>query len=157
MSVGQNLTLASVGRFVRRLWVDRPGERAAVERMIEAVTVKTTGPQAPIGSLSGGNQQKVVLGKALLTEPRVLLLDEPTRGVDVGAKADIFHLMTEQAQRGLGVLFATSELEEAVHVPDRLLVLSKGRVVREFRRGTATREEIMAASEGEPSDPEVAR
>jgi erythritol transport system ATP-binding protein len=148
MSVGQNLTLASLGRFVRRFWVQQAGERSAVERIIGAVTVKTTGPQAPIGSLSGGNQQKVVFGKALLTEPRVLLLDEPTRGVDVGAKADIFALMTEQAKAGLGVLFATSELEEAVHVPDRLLVLSKGRVIREFRRGAATREDIMAASEG---------
>jgi erythritol transport system ATP-binding protein len=77
----------------------------------------------------------------------VLLLDEPTRGIDVGAKADIFELITEQTNRGLGVLFATSELEEAVHVPDRLLVMSKGRIVRELRRGTATREEIMAASE----------
>jgi erythritol transport system ATP-binding protein len=148
MSVGQNLTLASLGRFVRRLAVRQAGEREAVDDMMRAVTVKASGPQAPIGSLSGGNQQKVVLGKALLTEPRVLLLDEPTRGVDVGAKADIFELMTRQAKEGLGILFATSELEEALHVPDRLLVMSKGRVVREMRRGTATREEIMAASEG---------
>ncbi len=148
MSVGQNLTLASLLRFVRKLWVSAGSERSAVDRMMRAVTVKAAGPQAPIGSLSGGNQQKVVLGKALLTEPRVLLLDEPTRGVDVGAKADIFDLMTEQAKRGVGVLFATSELEEALHVPDRLLVMSKGRVVREIRRGTATREEVMAASEG---------
>ena len=103
---------------------------------------------APITSLSGGNQQKVVLGKALLTEPRVLLLDEPTRGIDVGAKADIFTLMTELAGRGLAVLFATSELEEALHVPDRLLVMAKGKVVRELRRGAASREEIMVASEG---------
>jgi erythritol transport system ATP-binding protein len=88
-----------------------------------------------------------VLCKALLTDPRVLLLDEPTRGIDVGAKAEIFELMTEQAKRGVGVLFATSELEEALHVPDRLLVMSKGRIVRQFRRGTATREEVMAASE----------
>jgi erythritol transport system ATP-binding protein len=152
MSVGQNLTLASLRRFIRRLWVNQARERAAVDRVIDAVTVRTTGPNAPIGSLSGGNQQKVVLGRALLTEPRVLLLDEPTRGVDVGAKADVFQLMTEQARRGLGILFATSELEEAVHVPDRLLVMSKGRVVREFRRGTATREDIMAASEGTARD-----
>ena len=117
--------------------------------MMKDVTVKAAGPQAPIGSLSGGNQQKVVLGKALLTEPRVLLLDEPTRGVDVGAKADIFELMTAAGEaRAWAILFATSELEEALHVPDRLLVMSKGRVVREIRRGTATREEIMAASEG---------
>jgi erythritol transport system ATP-binding protein len=116
--------------------------------MMSDVTVKASGPDAPITSLSGGNQQKVVLGKALLTEPRVLLLDEPTRGIDVGAKADIFELITGLAKRGLAVLMATSEIEEALHVPDRLLVLSKGRVVREFRRGTASREEIMVASEG---------
>jgi erythritol transport system ATP-binding protein len=147
MSVGQNMTLASLLRYVRSLWVSRERETDAIERMMRDVTVKASGPQAPIGSLSGGNQQKVVLCKALLTEPRVLLLDEPTRGIDVGAKAEIFELMTNQAKRGLGVLFATSELEEALHVPDRLLVMSKGRIVREFRRGTATREEIMAASE----------
>jgi erythritol transport system ATP-binding protein len=147
MSVGQNLTLASLWRYVKTAWVSRNRERDAVERTIRDVTVKAAGPEAPIGSLSGGNQQKVVLGKALLTKPRVLLLDEPTRGIDVGAKADIFELITQQTRQGLGVLFATSELEEAFHVPDRLLVMSKGRIVRELRRGTATREEIMAASE----------
>jgi len=148
MSVGQNLTLPSLLRFVKRLWVSATQEREAVERTMKDVTVKAAGPQAPIGSLSGGNQQKVVLGKALLTQPRVLLLDEPTRGVDVGAKAEIFELITQQAKRGLGILFATSEMEEALHVPDRLLVMSKGRIVRELRRGSATREGIMSASEG---------
>jgi erythritol transport system ATP-binding protein len=148
MSVGQNMTLASLWRYVRHgAWVGRDEEGGAVRRMMQTVTVKASGPQAPIGSLSGGNQQKVVLCKALLTEPQVLLLDEPTRGIDVGAKAEIFELMTEQAKRGLGVLFATSELEEALHVPDRLVVMSRGRIVREFRRGTARREEVMAASE----------
>ena len=147
MSVGQNMTLASLWQYVRGAWVSGERESAAIARMMKVVTVKASGPQAPIVSLSGGNQQKVVLCKALLTDPRVLLLDEPTRGIDVGAKAEIFELMTEQARRGVGVLFATSELEEALHVPDRLLVMSKGRIVREFRRGTATREEVMAASE----------
>jgi erythritol transport system ATP-binding protein len=159
MTVGQNMTLASLWRYVRHgAWVVRAQEGSAIQRMMKTVTVKASGPQAPIGSLSGGNQQKVVLCKALLTEPRVLLLDEPTRGIDVGAKAEIFQLMTEQAKRGLGVLFATSELEEALHVPDRLLVMSRGRIVREFRRGTAKREEVMAASEDTASNgSEVAR
>jgi erythritol transport system ATP-binding protein len=147
MSVGQNLTLASLLRFVRGPWVQANAERSAVEAAMRDVTVKASGPQASIGSLSGGNQQKVVVGKALLTEPKVLLLDEPTRGIDVGAKAEIFDLMTEQARRGVGVLFATSELEEALHVPDRLLVMARGRIVRELRRGSVTREEIVAASE----------
>ena len=147
MSVGQNLTLASLWHYVKTAWVARDKERDAVEQSMRDVTVKAAGPDAPIGSLSGGNQQKVVIGKALLTKPRVLLLDEPTRGIDVGAKADIFELMTQQTKQGLGVLFATSELEEALHVPDRLLVMSKGRIVREIRRGAAKREEIMSASE----------
>jgi len=148
LSVGQNLSLAGLRRFIRGPLVSADKEREAVNAVIQSVTVKASGPDAPITSLSGGNQQKVVLGKALLTEPRVLLLDEPTRGIDVGAKADIFTLMTELAGRGLAVLFATSELEEALHVPDRLLVMAKGKVVRELRRGAASREEIMVASEG---------
>jgi erythritol transport system ATP-binding protein len=157
MSVGQNMTLAGLRRFVRNLWVSRDDERDAVKRSIDDVTVRTSGPSAPITSLSGGNQQKVVLAKALLTEPRVLLMDEPTRGIDVGAKAEIFELMAEQAKRGLAVLFATSEADEALNVPDRVLVMAKGRIVRELRRGTATREELMAASgetkhEGEGGD-----
>jgi erythritol transport system ATP-binding protein len=157
LSVGQNMTLASLRAYVRRLWVSADREGRAIESMMRDVTVKASGPGAPIGSLSGGNQQKVVLGKALLTEPRVLLLDEPTRGIDVGAKAEVFELMTDQARRGLGVLFATSELEEALHVPDRLLVMFKGRIVREFRRGDATREAIMAASEATANGQEGTR
>ncbi|WP_272599470.1 sugar ABC transporter ATP-binding protein [Solirubrobacter phytolaccae] len=148
MSVGQNLSLAGLRRFIRGPLVSADREREAVASTMRDVTVKASGPDAPITSLSGGNQQKVVLGKALLTQPRVLLLDEPTRGIDVGAKADIFTLMTELAGRGVAVLFATSELEEALHVPDRLLVMAKGKVVRELRRGAASREEIMVASEG---------
>ena len=100
--------------------------------MITDVTVQDRRAGAPIGSLSGGNQQKVVIGKALLTEPRVLLLDEPSRGVDIGAKADIFELMAEQAANGLAVLFTTSEAEEALHIPDRLLVFERGRLIADF-------------------------
>ena len=112
--------------------------------MMKIVTVKASGPQAPIGSLSGGNQQKVVLGKALLTDPRVLLLDEPTRGIDVGAKAEIFELMTEQARRGVGVLFATSELEEALHVPDR----APRHVQGTHRQGVPSRDGDQRGSHG---------
>jgi len=147
MSVGQNLTLASVRSYVRRLWLSERAERGAVTRAIADVTVKTPGPNASITALSGGNQQKVVIGKALLTAPRVLLLDEPSRGVDVGAKADVFALMAGQAEHGLGVLFTTSEAEEALRVPDRLLVLARGRLVGEFRRGEITREELMRVAD----------
>jgi erythritol transport system ATP-binding protein len=146
MSVGQNMSLASLLSFVRGLVVSRPREREAVERGVSDVRVKTASPSAAITSLSGGNQQKVVIGKVLMTEPDVLLLDEPTRGIDVGAKAEIFALMAREARRGLGVLFATSEIGEALGASNRILVLSKGRIVREFDTRTALREDVMVAS-----------
>ncbi|MER7692818.1 sugar ABC transporter ATP-binding protein [Streptomyces sp. NPDC097610] len=148
MTVGQNLSLASVTRFVRRLLLNRRAEDDAITSMIADVTVKTSGPDAPIGSLSGGNQQKVVIGKALMTGPRVLLLDEPSRGVDVGAKADVFKLMAQQAERGLAVLFTTSEAEEALHMPDRLLVLVRGRLVADLKAGEITRDRLMSLADG---------
>ncbi|MGW0171979.1 sugar ABC transporter ATP-binding protein [Streptomyces sp. NPDC003343] len=148
MGVGQNLSLASVTRFVRRLLLNSRAENDAVTSMIADVTVKTASAEAPIGSLSGGNQQKVVIGKALMTDPRVLLLDEPSRGVDVGAKADVFQLMAQQAKRGLAVLFTTSEAEEAMHIPDRLLVLARGRLVADVRPGEITRDRLMSLADG---------
>ena len=151
LSVGRNLSLAALGGFLKGLVLNRRTESAAVRSMMAAVRVKAAGPQAEIGSLSGGNQQKVVVGKVLMTSPRVLVLDEPTRGIDVGAKADIFALMAEQAQDGRGVLFATSEVEEVLHAADRIVVLSRGRVAGEFDPRTTTREEVMAAS-GESLD-----
>jgi erythritol transport system ATP-binding protein len=148
MTVGHNLSLAGLLSFLRGSFVSSSSEEAAVNSMIKDVTVKTSGPAAAIGSLSGGNQQKVVIGKALLTRPRVLLLDEPSRGVDIGAKADVFQLMVEQARAGLAVLFTTSEAEEALHIADRLIVLVRGRIVGEFRRGQITREQLMKVADG---------
>jgi erythritol transport system ATP-binding protein len=147
MTVGDNLSLASIRSFLRGPFVAAGREGDAVRRTIRDVTVKASGPGAAIGSLSGGNQQKVVIGKVLLTGPRVLLLDEPTRGIDVGAKADIFTLMAGQARAGLAVLFATSELGEALHAADRVLVLHRGRVVRDLDPRTTTKEDLMAASD----------
>jgi erythritol transport system ATP-binding protein len=149
MSVGSNLSLASLESVVTRRFVNRGRERSNVGRMIGDVRVKTAGPDALITSLSGGNQQKVVIGKMLLTDPRVLLLDEPTRGIDVGAKGEIFALLFREAAKGLAVLYATSEINEALTASHRIVVMAKGRVVREFDPATVTREEVMAAS-GEP-------
>ncbi|WP_326759041.1 sugar ABC transporter ATP-binding protein [Streptomyces phaeochromogenes] len=148
MGVGQNLSLATVTRFARRVLLNRQAENTAVTSMIKDVTVKTASAGAPIGSLSGGNQQKVVIGKALMTDPRVLLLDEPSRGVDVGAKADVFQLMAQQAKRGLAVLFTTSEAEEAMNIPDRLLVLARGRLVADLRPSEITRDHLMSLADG---------
>ncbi|WP_436761237.1 sugar ABC transporter ATP-binding protein [Streptosporangium sp. V21-05] len=161
MSVGENLSLAGLGAFVRRLFVRRDRERDAVRRMITDITVGadgtsgtngTNGSEAPVASLSDGDQQKVVIGRALLTVPRVLLLDEPSCGVDAGARADIFQLVAARAERGLAVLFSTSDAEEALRVPDRLLVLARGVLVGEFRRGTITREELLRVSDGTAAD-----
>ncbi|WP_329089871.1 sugar ABC transporter ATP-binding protein [Streptosporangium sp. NBC_01469] len=148
MSVGENLSLAGLGRFVRRLLVSRDRERDAVNQMITGIAVGRDGTEAPIASLSGGDQQKVVIGRALLTTPRVLLLDEPSRGVDTDARADIFELMAARAERGMAVVFTTSDAEEALRVPDRLLVLACGALAGEFRRGEITREKLMRVSDG---------
>ena len=146
MTVGRNLSLSSLGRITRNLIVRRHVENELVAQQIRDVRVKTSGPGALITSLSGGNQQKVVIGRVLMTQPEVILLDEPTRGIDVGAKGEIFALLFEQAKHGLAVLYVTSEVGEALTASHRIIVMRKGRIVREFDPRTATREEVMAAS-----------
>ena len=116
------------------------------DQQIANVHIKTEGPDAPITSLSGGNQQKVVIGKMLMTNPQVLLLDEPTRGIDVGAKGEIYSLIFELAAQGLAVLVATSEVSEALTASHRIVVLSRGRISAQFDPRETTREEVMAAS-----------
>ena len=146
MTVGKNMSLASLLQTVKNLFIARKVERENVDRQIKDVRVKTPGQDALITSLSGGNQQKVVIGKILLTNPKVILLDEPTRGIDVGAKGEIFALLFREAKKGLAVLYVTSEVGEAITASHRLIVMSKGRLIREFDPRTATRDDIMAAS-----------
>ncbi len=146
MTVGQNMSLASLLSTVKNAFIGRKAERANIDRQISDVKVKTAGPGALITSLSGGNQQKVVIGKMLLTDPKVLLLDEPTRGIDVGAKGEIFALLFREAEKGLAVLYVTSEVGEALTASHRIVVMSKGRIVAEFDPRTVTRDEVMAAS-----------
>lgn len=146
-SVGKNLSLAGLSNWARQGLLQRRSENRAVTDQISSIGVKTAGPQAPITSLSGGNAQKVVIGRMLLTDPRVLLLDEPTRGVDVGAKGEIFSLLFKQARKGLAVLFVTSDVGEALTASHRIIVMSRGHVVRELDPRTTTREEVMAAAE----------
>ncbi|MCK6079289.1 sugar ABC transporter ATP-binding protein [Microbacterium sp. EYE_5] len=153
MSVGENSSLSSLLRYVKGIWLHKRAEREAVDRGIGDVRVKTSSPAASITSLSGGNQQKVVIGKVLMTTPQVILLDEPSRGIDVGAKAEIFGLMAREARRGLAVLFATSEVNEALTVSNRIVVMSKGRIVRILDSAGATRNDLMFAS-GEASEEE---
>lgn len=145
MSVGQNLSLASIGAFVRGIFTSTQLERALVDDSIRRVTIKTSGGAAAIGSLSGGNQQKVVIGKMLATHPKVLLLDEPSRGIDIGAKAEVFRLVAEGAKQGLAVIFSTSEVGECLSVAHRIIVMRRGRISAEFG-ADASKEQIMAAS-----------
>ncbi|MDR0283822.1 MAG: sugar ABC transporter ATP-binding protein [Propionibacteriaceae bacterium] len=147
LSVARNMTLSALKRITQHGLVSHRTERGLVAEEIAETRVKTESPAAPIGSLSGGNQQKVVLGKAILTKPKALVLDEPTRGIDVGAKADIFALMAAQARGGAAVLFATSELAEVQHASDRIIVMSRGRITAEFDPATVTQEAILAASD----------
>ncbi len=145
MSVGENLSLASISSFVRGMLTSRPRERALVESAIRNVHIKTAGGGAPIGSLSGGNQQKVVIGKMLATGPTAILLDEPSRGIDIGAKSEVFRLLGEKAAQGLAVVYSTSEVQECLSVAHRIVVMRKGRISATFGPDVS-KEEIMAAS-----------
>lgn len=146
LSVASNITLANLSKFTRRFFLSQPDEAREVTRLIGELDIKTPTAQQPIGRLSGGNQQKVVVAKALLTAPKVLLLDEPTRGIDVGAKAEMFEIMRRLAREGLGVIFSSSELLEALAMADRILVMSKGKITGEFNRAEATEAALVAAS-----------
>lgn len=143
--VGKNLTLASLRDALVNGVLSRRSEKVIAQKLIQTVTVKTPGPELPIGSLSGGNQQKVVIGKVLATEPRVMLLDEPSRGIDIGAKGEVFRLLAERAREGLAVVYSTSEVGECLSIPHRILVLRRGQISAEFGP-EATKEMIMAAS-----------
>ena len=146
LSVAHNITLANLKRFMSSFWLSERRELEEISNVIRDLSIKTQSPLQPITSLSGGNQQKVVVGKSLLTDPQVLLMDEPTRGIDVGAKAEIFEIMNRLAERGLAILFVSSELPEMFAVPDRILVLSKGKITGEFTHDTATEEALVRAA-----------
>jgi len=145
MTVGQNLSLASIGAFTKGFFTSKRRESEIVDRSIRSVHIKTDGGHAMIGSLSGGNQQKVVIGKMLATNPTVVLLDEPSRGIDIGAKSEVFKLLAEGARRGLAVVYSTSEVGECLSVAHRIIVMRKGRIAAEFGPDV-TKERIMAAS-----------
>jgi ABC-type sugar transport system ATPase subunit len=147
LSVEQNLTMASILRYVKGFHILKQLEDQRVDEMIKEMAIKVSSPQISINALSGGNQQKVVIGKGLLTKPKVLLMDEPTRGIDVGAKSDVFEIMNSMAKGKFGVVFVSSELEEIFSMSDRILVLSKGKITGEFNRSEATEEKIRKASE----------
>ena len=146
LSVTDNMLLASLRRFFNGLFLSASAQRASVNQMIGELAIKVSNPQNPIASLSGGNQQKVVVAKSLLTEPKVLLMDEPTRGIDVGAKEEIFEIARRLAAQGLGIMFVSTELNEIMAIADRIIVMSKGRITQVFDRAEATQQALVEAS-----------
>lgn len=146
LSVMNNMLLASLKKYLRGIFLSPTKEKSAVDLQIKELSIKVTNPQQLITALSGGNQQKVVVAKGLLTHPKVLLLDEPTRGIDVGAKSEIFEIMNRLATQKYGVIFVSSELKEILAMSDRILVMSKGAITGEFTHQEATEEKLVAAS-----------
>ena len=146
-SVSDNLVLAALRDLCTFGVVRRGRERSTVRAEMTSVGVKAASPRVAVGTLSGGNQQKVVFGRQLLTKPRLLMLDEPTRGVDIGAKAEIYRLLKRLARDGTGVLLASSELPELLNVCDRIVVLRAGRVDRELG-SDASQDDLLAAAMG---------
>jgi|SRR5476649_1791844 len=146
-SVAVNLTIASLWRRLQHGFsIMRRQEEAVVASTIGSLSIKVSSPQVEIQALSGGNQQKVVIGRSLLTNPKLLLLDEPTRGIDVGAKADVFEMMVALSEQGIGVLFSTSDLKEIMAVSDRILVMSNGRLTANVERQAAQESALVSAS-----------
>jgi ABC-type sugar transport system ATPase subunit len=146
MTVGENITMCTLEQVATAGLLSSRREAEMAGSMVRQLAVKTAGTSAAITSLSGGNQQKTIIGRWLLTRPKVLLLDDPTRGVDVGAKAELYRLMDRLCRDGLGIIVTSSELPELLTVCDRILVLCEGRLTAEFSRAEATEQRIMEAA-----------
>jgi D-xylose transport system ATP-binding protein len=146
LSVGENITLSVLDQFSRFTRIDVESEMKAVRGEIAKLELKTASPGLPITALSGGNQQKAVLAKMLMTKPRVLILDEPTRGVDVGAKYEIYKLMFALAKQGVSIIMVSSELAEVLGVSDRVLVMGEGKLRGDFINQDLSQETVLAAA-----------
>ena len=146
MSVRDNISLASIDQAERWGFLNNRLERRLANDYINRLKIKAAFVKQEVGSLSGGNQQKVVIAKWLATKPRVILLDEPTRGIDVNAKNEIYKLISELAAAGLGIIMVSSELPEILAISDRIIVLSEGRKTGNFSPSEATEEILLKAA-----------
>jgi ABC-type sugar transport system, ATPase component len=146
LDIRRNLSLSVLTRLRKGPFLDFVRENRAVDEQIDAIQIKVADKALPILSLSGGNQQKVVIGKGLLTEPRIFLLDEPSRGIDIGAKTEVFEIIRRYAENGLSSIVISSELNEIIAIADRILVLSNGKLTGEFSGADITEENLVLAS-----------
>jgi rhamnose transport system ATP-binding protein len=144
--IAANVTLPILSRLFPRLLVRAATERRLGARYVDQLSIRATGVDQLASALSGGNQQKVVLGKWLASEPRVLILDEPTRGIDIGAKVEVHRIISELAASGLAIILISSDLPEVLAMADRILVLHEGSVTAEIARADATEEAVMFAA-----------
>jgi ABC-type sugar transport system ATPase subunit len=148
LAVRSNLTMAILRRLARFGFVDRNADLRLADQYVQQLRIRVSSAEQPIGALSGGNQQKVVVARGLARQPRLLIMDEPTRGIDVGAKAEIHHLMNDLAHQHIGILMISSELPEVIGMSDRILVMRRGQLVGEVQRGEATQERVMSLAVG---------
>ena len=148
MAVRENISLANLGSLARFGFVNRRRERQVANRFIADLMIKTPSTEQQVQNLSGGNQQKVVLAKWLFTQSKVMIFDEPTRGIDVGSKVEIYQLMNRLAESGVGIIMISSELPEVLGMSDRILVMHDGRLAGELSREDATQEKIMSLATG---------
>jgi rhamnose transport system ATP-binding protein len=157
MSIAANISLPVLKRFLTRLGLIRTGEeRKTAEAFRKRLAIRTPSVDLAVGKLSGGNQQKVMLSKWLNTHPQLLILDEPTRGIDVGAKAEVHAMIGELAAEGIGIMMISSDMPEVLAMSDRVLVMREGRQMGIFSREEATQERIMTAAMGQPDETGVA-
>ncbi|MFV0380774.1 MAG: sugar ABC transporter ATP-binding protein [Breznakia sp.] len=145
-SIGKNISIASLSRYMKGFFVDKKIEDEAISDKINEVHIKVADKNLPILSLSGGNQQKVVIAKGILTQPKILLLDEPSRGIDIGAKTEVFEIMNHYADDGLTLIVVSSELDEIKAISDRIIVLSNGKKTAELQGDAITEDNLVMAS-----------
>lgn len=146
MIILENMAMSSLSRFFKQFALRESLEKEAVNTVAKDLNVKAASIMDSINSLSGGNQQKIIIGRSLLTNPKVLLMDDPTRGIDVSAKYDVYEICKRLAENGIGVIFVSSEMQEMLSIPDRVLVLSQGRLRGEFVHEEISEEKLIAAS-----------
>jgi ribose transport system ATP-binding protein len=148
LSVGDNLTLASLDRLCSKNIINRKKEKKLADEYVSKLQIRTPGLDRKVMFLSGGNQQKVVIAKWLCAQSDLFIFDEPTRGIDVGAKVEVYNLMNELIRQGAGIIMISSELPEILGMSDHILVMRKGRVTGEFKREEATQEKILSKAWG---------
>lgn len=156
LSIRHNTTLPTLDQVTRRMFVEGRREKQVVDKIVQMLRIKAPSQGQKVQNLSGGNQQKVVLGKWMLARPKVLILDEPTRGIDIGAKAEIYKIISDLAKEGMAIIMISSELPELIGMSDRILVVHRGRIAGQLSREEITQEKIMLLATGHEGEVDYA-